>query len=215
MRGIRSRWEGVWSGGECLLQGGLVRGCLLLGACSGGRGSGPGGAYSGGAGACSQEGGLQALTQGGSGGGSGPGPHPRGKLRGIRSRPTPKGEIEGDQVQAHTQGEIEGARSRPTLKGEIEGDQVQVHTQGGKLRGIRSNPPPPPDGLLLRSVRILLECILVDYAFSSNRWHCHFANRFRHGQLITTQLHSLLLLLYVTCVGYDFCVRKNRRLLDQ
>ena len=28
------------------------------------------------------------------------GPHPRGKLRGIRSRPTPKGEIEGDQIQA-------------------------------------------------------------------------------------------------------------------
>ena len=33
-----------------------------------------------------------------------PGPPPRGKLRGIRSRPTPKGEIEGDQIQAHTQG---------------------------------------------------------------------------------------------------------------
>ena len=32
------------------------------------------------------------------------GPHPRGKLRGIKSRPTPKGEIEGDQIQAHTQG---------------------------------------------------------------------------------------------------------------
>ena len=32
------------------------------------------------------------------------GPHPRGKLRGIRSRPTPKGEIEGNQIQAHTQG---------------------------------------------------------------------------------------------------------------
>ena len=30
---------------------------------------------------------------------SDPGPHPRGKLRGIRSRPTPKGEIEGDQIQ--------------------------------------------------------------------------------------------------------------------
>ena len=29
-----------------------------------------------------------------------PGPHPRGKLRGIRSRPTPKGEIERDQIQA-------------------------------------------------------------------------------------------------------------------
>ena len=32
------------------------------------------------------------------------GPHPGGKLRGIRSRPTAKGEIEGDQIQAHTQG---------------------------------------------------------------------------------------------------------------
>ena len=28
-----------------------------------------------------------------------PGPHLWGKLRGIRSRPTPKGEIEGDQIQ--------------------------------------------------------------------------------------------------------------------
>ena len=37
-------------------------------------------------------------------GGGSPGPHTRGNLRGIRSRPTPKGEIEGDQVQAHTQG---------------------------------------------------------------------------------------------------------------
>ena len=42
-------------------------------------------------------GGLQARTQGGSWGGSGPGPQPRGKLRGIQSRPTAKGEIEGDQ----------------------------------------------------------------------------------------------------------------------
>ena len=33
-----------------------------------------------------------------------PGPHPGEKLRGIRSRPTAKGEIEGDQIQAHTQG---------------------------------------------------------------------------------------------------------------
>ena len=53
--------------------------------------------------------GFQAHTQGGSlgdlarGRGS-PGPHPRGKLRGIWSRPTAKGEIEGDLVQAHTQG---------------------------------------------------------------------------------------------------------------
>ena len=40
---------------------------------------------------------LQALTKGGSWGGSGPGPQPRGKLRGIQSRPTAKGEVEGDQ----------------------------------------------------------------------------------------------------------------------
>ena len=43
--------------------------------------------------------GFQAHTQGGSLGGSGwgsPGPHPGGKLRGIWSRPTPKGEVEGD-----------------------------------------------------------------------------------------------------------------------
>ena len=43
--------------------------------------------------------GFQAHTQGGSLGGSGggySGPHPRGKLRGIWSRPTPKGEVEGD-----------------------------------------------------------------------------------------------------------------------
>ena len=84
--------------------------------------------------------------------------HPRGKLRGIRSRPTPKGEIKGDQIQAHTQGEIEGGsdpgphprwklrgiRSRPTSKREIQGDQDQ-----------------PPRRLLLWAVRILLECILV------------------------------------------------------
>ena len=29
-----------------------------------------------------------------------PGPHPRGEMRGIRSRPTPKGEIEADKIQA-------------------------------------------------------------------------------------------------------------------
>ena len=32
------------------------------------------------------------------------GPQSWGKLRGIRSRPTAKGEIEGDQIQAHIQG---------------------------------------------------------------------------------------------------------------
>ena len=45
-----------------------------------------------------------------------PGPHPRGKFRGIWSRPTAKGEVEG-------------IWSRPTAKGEVEGDLVQAHTQ--------------------------------------------------------------------------------------
>ena len=50
-----------------------------------------------------------------------PPPHQEGGTppgRRPPSRPTPKGEIEGDQVQALTQGEIEG-------------DQIQAHTQGG------------------------------------------------------------------------------------
>ena len=38
--------------------------------------------------------------KGGNWGGSGPGPHPRGKLRGIRSRPIPKGGNWGGQVQS-------------------------------------------------------------------------------------------------------------------
>ena len=43
-----------------------------------------------------------------------PGPLTREKFRGLGgsgwgvSRPTPKGEVEGDLVQAHTQGEVEG-----------------------------------------------------------------------------------------------------------
>ena len=75
-----------------------------------------------------------------------PGPHPGGKLRGIRSRLTAKGEIDGDQIQAHTQGgnwggsdpgphpkgKLRGIRSRPTPKGEIQVDQDQT-------------PPPPHD----------------------------------------------------------------------
>ena len=63
-------------------------GCLVpVGACSGGL-RGPVG--------CLLRG---CLVPGGP-----PGPHPSRKLKGIRYRPTPKGEIEGDQVQAHTQG---------------------------------------------------------------------------------------------------------------
>ena len=51
-----------------------------------------------------------------------------------------------------TRGEIGGIRSRPIAKGEIEG-------------GIRSD---PPWQLLLRAVRILLECVLVRSFFLRN-----------------------------------------------
>ena len=95
--------------------------------------------------------GLQAHTQGGSGGGSGPGPHPRGKLRGIWSRPTPKGEVEGDLPRGCllwggclVPG---GACSRGCL---LRGGLVL----GGCLVETSRR-------LLLRVVRILLECILV------------------------------------------------------
>ena len=73
---------GVCSHGGCLVWGGLLLGGV------------PGQGY-----VCSQEG-VGTWSRGE----DSPGPHPRGKLRGIRSRPTPKGEIERDQMQAHTQG---------------------------------------------------------------------------------------------------------------
>ena len=74
------------------------------------------------------------------------------------SRPTPKGEAEGDLVQVHTQvgswggsgsgphprGKLRGIWSRPTPKGEVEGDLVQAHTQGGSWGG--TGQPPPPSG---------------------------------------------------------------------
>ena len=88
--------------------GGWTRGVPALGGCLLQRGvSGPRGVPAGGVsgprgcllGGCLLWEGVPAP-----GGWGPPGPHPRGKLRGIRSRPTPKGQIEGDQVQAHTQG---------------------------------------------------------------------------------------------------------------
>ena len=60
----------------------------------------------------------------------------------------------GDQIQAHSQGgKLRGIRSRPTAKGEIEGGSDQT---------------PPPWQLLLRAVRILLECVLVRSFFLRN-----------------------------------------------
>ena len=69
--------------------------------------------------------------------------HPRRKLKGIRSRPTPKGEIEGDQIQAHTQGGNWGG-------------QIQAAPPRSRLRHTVNERP----------VRILLECILVLVAYT-------------------------------------------------
>ena len=69
-----------------------------------------------------------------------PGPHPGGSLRGLAggvSRPTPRGEVEGSGrggLQAHTWGDVSQHALRQT---------------------------PSTWQLLLRAVRILLECILV------------------------------------------------------
>ena len=85
------------------------------------------------------------------------------------SRPTPRGEVQGsgqEGLQAHTRG---GSRSTP--KGGL-----QAHTRGGlqaHTQGVSPGPhlggcipacteaDPPSRRLLLRAVRILLECILV------------------------------------------------------
>ena len=129
------------------------RGCLLLGGvCSGGcliwGVSAPGGCL------------LQGVSAPGRGvcsrGVSAPGAVCSGGSVAFWSRPTPKGEIDGDQVQADTQGgnwggsgpgphprvKLRGFRSRLTLKGEIEGDQVQAHTQGGNWGGSDLGPHP-------------------------------------------------------------------------
>ena len=98
----RGKFRGIWPGGvsrpipKVEVEGDLVQ-VHTQGGSLGGSGQGGLQAYT-------QDGSwgdlvgdlVQAHTQGGSWGGSGPGPHPRGKLRGIWSRPTPKGEVEGD-----------------------------------------------------------------------------------------------------------------------
>ena len=108
-------------------------------------------------------------------GGGSPGPHPRGKLRGIWpgrvSRPTPKGEVEGDLAGGgspgpHPRGKLRGygqGVSRPTPKGKLRGiwpGGSPGHTWGGlSQHALRQTPP--PRWLLLRTVRILLECSLA------------------------------------------------------
>ena len=70
--------------------------------------------------------GMPALWGSDPGGVCAPGPHERGKLRGIRSRPTPKEKkLRGIRSRPTPKGKLRGIRSRPTSKGDIEGDQMQ------------------------------------------------------------------------------------------
>ena len=64
-----------------------------------------------------------------------PGPHSRGKFKGIwlgggSPGPHTKGKL-GGSPGPHTRGKLRGIWSRPTAKGEVQGDLVQAHTQVG------------------------------------------------------------------------------------
>ena len=56
-------------------------------------------------------------------------------------------------MQAHTQGgNCRGIRSRPTPKREIEGNQISGPHPRGEIQGDQDQTPPPPEQLLLRAV---------------------------------------------------------------
>ena len=95
-----------------------------------------------------------------------PGPHPGGKLRGIRSRPTPKGEIEGDQIQAHTQGgNSRGSDPGPHPRGKFRGiRQVLANIQVGNSGGSGAEPPPPDDYCCRRYTSYWNAFLLVELA---------------------------------------------------
>ena len=113
--------------------------------------------------------GFQAHTQGGSlgesdhGGGS-PGPQPMGKLRGIWSRPTAKGKVEGDL-----------ARGVPAPPGGLLWG-VPAPGRGGVEPALGGwgveTPSATSRRLLLRTVRILLECILVFLQYFKQSYNC-------------------------------------------
>ena len=128
-----------------------------------------------------------------------PGPHPRGKFRGIwqgGSRPTAKGEVEGDLVQAHSQGgswggsgpgpqprgKLRGIWSRSRPKGEVERDLAGGGgaCSGGCLLqgGVCSRGVPALEGCLLQGVCgdppwwLLLRaiCILLEWILVFNEF---------------------------------------------
>ena len=101
---------------------------------------------------------FPAHSQRGSLGGSG----------GGDSRSTPKGEVEGDLVQAHNQGgSWGGSGQRGASGGGVSAPGGMPAPGGCLLRG-----GDPPWRLLLRAVRILLECILVSWDFR-NKFNFH------------------------------------------
>ena len=113
---------------------------------------------------------LRGVRPGGS-----PGPHPRGKSRGSglggSPGPCPRGKLRGifqGCLQTHTWGGSPdphpGGVSRPTPRGSPSphrGGYVQAQARGGSQHALRQTPP-HSRRLLLRAVRILLECILVN-----------------------------------------------------
>ena len=73
----------------------------------------------------------------------------------LLSRPTPRGEIEGDQVQTYTQGRNWGGSDPgPHPRGKLRGSDPGPHPRG-KLRG--SDPGPHPRGKL-RGIRSSPRC---------------------------------------------------------
>ena len=63
----------------------------------------------------------------------------------ARSRPTPKGEIEGDQIQAYSQGGNSGGSDPgPHPRGKFGGSGPDQHPRG-KFRGIRTSPLSLPE----------------------------------------------------------------------
>ena len=60
---------------------------------------------------------------------------------------------------AHPKGEVEGGLARGVSRPTPRGEGLQAHTQGSIPACTEADPP--PQWLLLRAVRILLECILV------------------------------------------------------
>ena len=81
------------------------------------------------------------------------------------SRPTPRGEVEGSG-----QGGSPGPHPRGKLRGLVwPGGSPGPHVGGGCIPACAEADPLPRRLLLLRAVRILLECILVHCSISSYR----------------------------------------------